>query len=271
MSEHLDRLSLAYSETIWNIYELLDRSLDPRGPDWLHTLAAEYIPRGGRILDAGCRDAEHLIRLVKTHDARGVGVDPVAIHVDRARDAVRAAGLEARIQIVHGGMEALPDETASFDFVWCRDVLEQVKPLDAALSELARVADGPILVYTMFATDRMTVEERALLGRHLGNLSPNLEESRVENAFASAGLRVERKVVVGTEFKEYTEERRQPGSRTLLRLARLERLRGELARDHGSDVVDHITANLYWELFGYLGKLQPMVYILGGQRAARYR
>jgi hypothetical protein len=31
--------------------------LEPRGRDWLHELAAEYLAPGARILDAGCRDA----------------------------------------------------------------------------------------------------------------------------------------------------------------------------------------------------------------------
>lgn len=261
---HLDRLSRVYSRETWDVYALLDQSSAPRGRDWLHELAADYLEPGTRILDAGCRDAADLVRLVTTHEGSGVGVDPVPIHVERAREAVASAGLTGRIEIIHGVMEALPYSDGSFDFVWCRDVLEQVEPLDEALSELARVvkSDGRILIYTTFATDLLTADERSLLERHLGNVPANLVRRHVEDAFGRAGLRVERRDVIGSEFKEHAEERTQPGSRTLLRLARLGRLRERLLREQGADLLGHIEANLHWELFGYLGKLQPTVYIL---------
>ncbi len=265
MPGHLDRLSRVYSSETWDVYELLDQSMEPRGRDWLHELAADYLASGARILDAGCRDGADLIRLVREHEGSGVGVDPVPIHVDRAREAVASADLAGRIEIIHGVMEVLPYADVSFDFVWCRDVLEQVEPLDQALTELARVVktDGRMLIYTTFATGLLTADERSVLERHLGNVPANLVERHVEEAFGRAGLRVERKVVVGSEFKEHAEERTRPGSRTLLRLARFGRLRERLMREQAADLLGHIEANLHWELFGYLGKLQPTVYILG--------
>jgi hypothetical protein len=51
-SSHLARLSRVYSHETWNVYELLDRSLDPRGPDWLHTRARAPDVRIG---SPGCR------------------------------------------------------------------------------------------------------------------------------------------------------------------------------------------------------------------------
>ena len=246
------------------MYDLLDRSLEPRGPDSLHELAAEYLVPGAVILDAGCRDAADLIRLVRAHDATGVGVDPVEIHVARAHAAVAAAELGARIEIVHGVMEALPHPDNHFDFVWCRDVVEQLDLLVTALKGAARVLkqDGHMLVYTVFVTDLLAPREFELLERHMGNVSSNLVERNVEEAFDSAGLAIERKDPIGTEFKEYTEERTQPASRTLLRLARLRRLRSSLIEDHGEDIYNHVEANLHWEVFQFLGKLQPTVYVL---------
>src|SRR4030088_3183134 len=88
---HLARLSRVYSNETWSLYELLDHSLDPRGPDWLHTRAGENLTPGSVVLDAGCRDGAHLIRLVQAHDVVGVGIEPVAIQVERARAAVAAA------------------------------------------------------------------------------------------------------------------------------------------------------------------------------------
>ena len=99
------------------MYDLLDRSLEPRGPDSLHDLASEYLLPGAVILDAGCRDAADLIRLVRAHNATGVGVDPVELHVARANAAVAAAELGRRVEIFQGVIEALPHPDGHFDFV----------------------------------------------------------------------------------------------------------------------------------------------------------
>jgi SAM-dependent methyltransferase len=264
MPTHLEQMSRVYSEETWGVYDLLDRSLDPRGPDSLHELAAEYLLPGAVILDAGCRDAADLIRLVRAHDATGVGVDPVELHVARANAAVASAELGGRVEIVQGVIEALPHPDGHFDFVWCRDVVEQLDLLVPALKGVARVLkrDGHMLVYTVFVTDLLTPQEFELLERHLGNVSSNLVERNVEEAFESAGLAIERKEAIGTEFKEYAEERTQPGSRTLLRIARLRRLRRSLIESHGEDIYNHVEANLHWEVFQFLGKLQPTVYVL---------
>jgi SAM-dependent methyltransferase len=264
MPTHLEQMARVYSEETWSVYDLLDRSLEPRAPDSLHDLVAEYVVPGARILDAGCRDAADLIRLVRAHDATGVGVDPVEIHVERARAAVAAAELGARVEIVQGVMEALPHPDGDFDFVWCRDVVEQLDRLVPALKGAARVLrqDGHMLVYTVFVTDLLAPQEFEMLERHLGNVSSNLVERNVEQAFASAGLAIERKDTIGTEYKEYSEERTQPASRTLLRIARLRRLRRSLIENHGEDIYNHVEANLHWEVFQFLGKLQPTVYVL---------
>ena len=261
---HLARLSRVYSEETWSVYELLDRSLDPRGPDWLHTRAGEYLTRGSLVLDAGCRDGGHLIRLVQTYDVSGVGVEPVAIHVDRARTAVAAAGLEGRIQIVRGTMEDCDYPDGYFDFIWCRDVLEQVEPLVPALEEAARVLKpgGRMLVYTTVTTELLEPGEAAMLAHHMGNVERNLAESYIEAAFDRSGLTIEDKDVIGTEWREYVEERTQSVSKALLRLARLRRRRESVVANHGEDIYRHVEANLHWEAFELLGKLRSIVYVL---------
>jgi ubiquinone/menaquinone biosynthesis C-methylase UbiE len=262
-----DQLARVYSEQTWRLYDFLDQSLVPRGPDSLHEVASEHLTAGSMILDAGCRDAEHLIRLVQAHDASGVGIDPVNVHIERAKAAVAAAGLSERIEVVVGVVQELPYPDGHFDFVWCRDVVEQIDALDAALSELARVLepDGRMLIYTVFATNRLEPREAEMLNRHLGNVAANLIESHVEDAFENAGLAVERKDVVGTEWREYAEERTRPASRALLKLSRLRRLRNTVVERYGQDVYDHVEANLHWEAYQLLGKLQPTLYVLSRQ------
>jgi hypothetical protein len=64
VSEHLDLLARVYSGQHIGIYPLLDESLNPRSPELLFDVAASYVSPGSRMLDMGCRDAAHLIRLV---------------------------------------------------------------------------------------------------------------------------------------------------------------------------------------------------------------
>ena len=151
-----------------------------------------------------------------------------------------------------------------FDLIWCRDVLEQVEPLFSALREMARVlkSDGRMLVYTTVATDLLEAREAAILDRHMGNVPANLDETNIEAAFAALGLAIEEKDVIGTEWREYAEERTQPVSKALLRLARLRRQRGSIVALHGEDIYEHVEANLHWEVFQLLGKLRSIVYVL---------
>jgi len=261
---NLDRLTRVYGPTTWDVYDRLDVSLNPDGPDRLHGLAGQYLQPGDVVLDAGCRDAEHLIRLVEANGTTGVGVDPVEIHIERARLAVDAAGLTDRITLHHGVMHDLPYEDGHFDFVWCRDVLEQVDDLDGALRELVRLmrSKARLLVYTTFATDLLDGGDAEMMRRHLGNVGGNLDAACVEAAFREAGLDIELKETISTEWREHVEERTQPVSRALLRLARLRRQRDGIVADHGQDVFDHVEANLHWEVFQFLGKLVPVVYVL---------
>ncbi|MDQ6695979.1 MAG: class I SAM-dependent methyltransferase [Actinomycetota bacterium] len=265
MSPHnLERLSRVYGPTTWDVYDRLDGSLDPAGPDSLFDAAATHVIAGQVVLDAGCRDGAHLIELVRRLDVDGVGVEPVAVHVERAEAAVQAAGLADRISIRQGVMNELPYPDAHFDLVWCRDVVEQVDELGRALQEVIRVMKpaAHLLLYTTVATDLLTAEDAELMRRHLGNIDGNLDRAALELAFDRAGFAVESVQVIGTEWREYAEERTQPVSRALLRLARLRRQRDDITAQHGQDIYDHIEANLHWELFQFLGKLEPLVYTL---------
>jgi ubiquinone/menaquinone biosynthesis C-methylase UbiE len=253
-----------YGPATWDVYDRLDVSLNPNGPDWLHALAAPYLHPGDLVLDAGCRDAEHLIRLVQANDVAGVGVDPVEIHIERAKSAVDAAGLGDRITLRCGVVHQLADDDGTFDFVWCRDVLEQVDDLDGALGELVRVmkANARLLVYTTVATALLDGSDAEMMKRHLGNVDGNLDAEYIEAAFGRAALVIERTETIGTEWREYAEERTQPVSQALLRLSRLRRRRDEIIAQHGQNIYDHIEANLHWEVFQFLGKLVPVVYVL---------
>jgi hypothetical protein len=119
-----------------------------------------------------------------------------------------------------------------------------------------------MLVYTVFATELLEPGEEAMLNGLLGVVSENLVEGNVEAAFENARLTVERKDVIGSEWREHAEERTHPVSKALLRLSRLRRQRTKVIATHGQDIYDHVQANLHWEAYILLGKLQPTLYIL---------
>jgi ubiquinone/menaquinone biosynthesis C-methylase UbiE len=263
--QNLDRMATIYGPATWDVYARLDESLNPRGPDMLYDLAAQHIAEGNTILDAGCRDAAHLIALVRQHPTtRGIGVEPVASHVGRARAAVQEANLGDRITIHQGVLHDVPAPAGSIDFVWCRDVLVQVDDLIGGLRGLHRAMspDARLLAYSSFATDRLDGGDLEMMRRHLGWLEENVRRPGMEAAFAAAGFVIEYVEEIGTEWREYAEERTQSTSRALLRLARLRRRRDAIVRWRGQQIYDHIEANLHYEVFLFLGKLEPIIHVL---------
>ncbi len=263
--QHGRNLERVYGPLTWTLYEQLDVSSNPRSPEWLRGLAAGLLPPDGSVLDAGCRDAAHLVQLAHDHpEITAVGVEPVPIHVRAAEEAVAAAGLSDRVIIIGGEIATVAGQGRTFDLVWCRDVLEQVADLPTAVVDLAKLTrpDGSLLVFTTVATDALGPADAALLGHHLGNVPENLSRAAVESAFAAAGLRTVATHEIGTEWREWAEERHRPASTALLRLGRLRRDRARFVAAHGAEIVAHVEANLHWETFQFLGKLLPIVYVL---------
>lgn len=258
-------MTTIYGPTTWDVYERLDESLDPRGAEMLFDVAASLIGEGDTVLDAGCRDAAQLIELARRHPTiTGLGVEPVAIHVERAHAAVRDAGLEDRLTIHEGVIHDIPAAPASVDFVWCRDVLVQVDDLVGGLRELRLIMtdDARMLAYSSFATDRLDGQDLEMMRRHLGWLDENVRRPAMESAFTAAGFEIDHVEEIGTEWREHAEERTQPASKALLRLSRLRRQRDEIVAWRGQEIYDHIEANLHYEVFLFLGKLEPVIHVL---------
>lgn len=262
--ENVEQLTTVYGPATWDVYDKLDQSLEPAGPDELFDFAGAFLSPEDVVLDAGCRDAAHLVELVQRFDVNGIGVEPVPVHIERAEAAVAEASLSDRIAIHQTVIQSMPIPDQSVDLIWCRDVFEQLDDVDGALADLARVAKpgAPVVLFTVVVTDALEVNERAMLGRHMGNIDENLERSWLEERFAAAGFETEAIRSVGTEWREHGEERSQPVSTALLRLARLRRGAEEIVADHGQAIFDHVEANLHWELFQFLGKLEPLIYTL---------
>jgi len=243
----------------------LARSLEPRGTATLYDeLASLGVGRESLVLDAGARDAVHSVELVRRLGCRAIAVDPVPLHVERARERVDAAGLEGRIDVVQAGLESLPIEDASVDLVWCRDVLNHVD-LAASLRELARVLrpGGPALVYQTFAEPACEPEEARRLFAASASVPENMSPSFFEARAAEAGFEIARRERLQGEWRErMLEDGTWDAGADLLALSRLHRREAELAERHGRARVEATRGGLLWGIYQLLGKTCPAVYVL---------
>lgn len=253
-----------YKPQGWQLFDELDVSLDPPGPHQLYDLAAPYVRTGMRVLDVGCRDAWYLTRLAERFGISGVGIDPVPWHIERATSAIAQAGLAQQLSAELVGIEDFGGEAGDFDVVWCRDVLEVLPDLEAALAAMSGVLSrgGTLIAYTNVLNGPPDLSETSRLHEPLGVFTANLIEADLEASFGRNGLTVTEKHVIGTQWREHVEERDQDVSRDLLRLARLRRSRERVEAKYGAETYYLFEASTQWQLQQFLGRLIPVVYIL---------
>jgi len=251
---------------IWSrdseLRESLKQSLEPRGNDWLLELFASLGPRPGEaLLDVGCRDAKHSIRLVHEHGLRAVAIDPIPMHVERARSDAAAAGIE--MTVLEGVIEDLPVEDASVDWIWCRDVLVHTD-VRRGLAECARVLrpGGRMVTYVTLATDLLEPRESALLVDATALVRDSLDAAHVESAAAEAGLTQLQLHRLGGEWRErMIEDGSWDAAQTLLGLSRSRRREVELTDAYGEGAVAAYRGGQLWGVYQMIGKLCPTVYV----------
>jgi 2-polyprenyl-6-hydroxyphenyl methylase/3-demethylubiquinone-9 3-methyltransferase len=139
-----------FADTWWDEREWLFMltALAPARFGYMRRVLLEELrlqPAGLRALDVGCGGgllAEEFARLGFTV----TGVDPSEASLATARRHAEQQGLRIEYQVAEG--EALPFDQASFDVVYCCDVLEHVRNLDQVIAEAARVLrPGGIYLY----------------------------------------------------------------------------------------------------------------------------
>jgi len=220
---------------------------------------------GQLVLDAGCRDATHAIELARRYGCRVLGVDLVPAWLPKGRDDAAAAGLDARIMLIQGDLEALPVADGACDLVWCRDVLSCVGDAGGMLRQCARVLrpGGGMVLYAVFATGQLGPRDRALVVEGLGNSPASMHQATVEAAIASAGFAVVRREPIASEWSEYQLEH-DPGYLTqdLLEIARLTRGRDQAEAILGPIWYRRALAFASWRLQIVLGRLMPVLYAL---------
>lgn len=248
----------------------LDTSLHPRGPELLFDLVRNLgLPARASVVDVGCGEGQHTLRLAGEFGFEVLGIDPVERHLQIANEALASSLAESsdvgsRVSFVSGGAEALPVEMASVDLVWCRDVLAHVSDLARVYAEFHRVLhdEGRVLVYQMFGTTHLEPREAEWLFETMGVIPSSADPRQTETAIRSAGLQIDECVDLGPEWGEFAEESRGQGSRQLLHAARLVRDPQRYVSQFGQGAYDIMFGDCLWHVYRMIGKLSPRIYLL---------
>ena len=240
---------------------VLDQSLEPRGPGLLYDLVARLgLGAGAVALDVGCGEGRQALALYQRFGFRVTGIDPVPRHIEVARAAVGPDGPVFEI----GTAEDIPAGPGTADLVWCRDVLVHVRDLPHAYAEFRRVLrpGGHVLVYQMFGSELLEPREAAWLWATMGVVPESADPARTEAAIAAAGLRIGERLLIGSEWSEWVEERHHSASRKLLHASRLQRDRASYLERYGQAAYDMMLGDCLWHVYAMIGKLERRVYLL---------
>jgi hypothetical protein len=143
-------------------------------------------------------------------------------------------------------------------------VLVHVAALDTAYAEFRRILreNGRVLVYQMFGTDRLEPREAERLWQTAGVVATSADPNRMDAAIATAGLRVDARIDVGTEWGEWAEEDAGTASRQLLHVARLLRAPERYVAQFGQAAYDIMLGDSLWHVYAMIRKLSRRVYVL---------
>lgn len=248
------------------IERLLNKSQQPRPSTMLHDKLGELgLSKEHRLLDVGCRDARHTAILVERYGCRAHGIDPVDDHIVRALARIEEQQLADRLTVVKGKIEALPGHNGSYDYIWCRDMLNHVADLYVGLDECYRVLrpGGKMLIYQTFATNLLEPAEAVRLYPPLAVVAANMSHDHFENIAQRVGFQIKEKDLIGSEWREaWEEDDTRTTSTQLLHLARLRRHRDYYIAQLGQTVYEIELADCYWGVYQMLGKLCPTLYVL---------
>jgi demethylmenaquinone methyltransferase/2-methoxy-6-polyprenyl-1,4-benzoquinol methylase len=196
--------------------ERMNRFQEPEGRGLIAHLG---LPEGSGGLDVGCGVGLYALWLAEAVGARGrvVGIEPSVERVEAARALVGHVLPPPRLEFRQGDATKLDVADASFDWLWCGDVLHHVQDTAGALREFARVVrpGGRIVVkesqllHGLFLPGHPALERRLRqaemeFSRHEGGeFSFEERRQRTPASLRAAGLSVE-------SFRTYTLERRAP-------------------------------------------------------------
>ena len=155
------------------------------------TAIAELAP-GETVLDLGAGGGIDVILAGKRVAPTGVvfGLDMTDEMLALGRQNAHDAGL-TNVHFIKGVMEAIPLPPDSVDVVISNCVINLSTDKKAVLAETARVLKdgGRLRVSDIVAEDRLTPEERAERGSHVGCIAGALSKGEYEAGLEAAGFR----------------------------------------------------------------------------------
>lgn len=245
----------------------LDESLAPRDPSVLLQVVRELDLRpDSRVVDVGCGEGSHAVRLATHFGFRVLGIDPVQRHLDLARAARRdlVPDISSRLAFERGTATHLPVADATLDLVWCRDVMVHVERPDDAFAEFARVLrpGGHVVAFQAVATDLLGDEEGDWLFDVMGVVPASADPRVVDDAIARSGLHVVDTIDLSTEWGEWSQEQDGSGGRALLHLARLLREPERYRAEFGDAAYDVMLGDCRWQVYRTMGKLGARIDVL---------
>lgn len=118
---------------------------------------------GKRVLDLACGEGAHSIEFARK-GASVTAIEGRQLYVDRARFAARVMG-HPDITFVHADVRKLDPGLGSFDVVVFSGILHHlgIDDFDAMITELSRLTDDLLLIYTHVGSD-LAVKNHRLIG-----------------------------------------------------------------------------------------------------------
>jgi sarcosine/dimethylglycine N-methyltransferase len=123
------------------IYDPTDRDIAEASRDTVRRMAARLKDLGPetRVLDIGAGYGGSARHLAKAFGCHVTCLNISEIQNDYNRKLNAQAGLDKLITVKHGNFEALPEEDASYDVVWCQDAILHSANREQVCREVARV------------------------------------------------------------------------------------------------------------------------------------
>lgn len=207
---------VAASEPHEKTLERMNRFQEPEGR---RAIADLGLPPGSRGIDVGCGPGLYALWLAEAVGPGGhvLGIEPKLERVEWARNVIAGAPAAGRVELREGDGTAIDAADATFDWLWCGDVLHHVQETQTALKELVRVVrpGGLIVVKESQVAPAVFLPGHPELERRIQ--AAEIEFSRAEAGERSFAERRQRTPMSMREagladvgFRTYLVERRAP-------------------------------------------------------------